>query len=264
MHEQRSIWWAHARWPIPAFVVLATLLESTHLDRTLAAAWYFDPAHHSWIGADAIWANAIVHTGGGWAIRSIAALALLVWAGSLCLPALHRMSRTTAFILVSMALSIGLVGVLKQLSNIDCPWDLQEFGGRFPFVPLLADRPDSLRPAHCFPAAHASSGFTLVVFYFALREHHAGWARWALWMSVLVGLVFGIAQQARGAHFLSHDVWSAFLVWVTTLSVYVFGFGATLAQVPCPRIRTAPNAIALDNQCVSACNAAHGTAASPS
>ena len=38
----------------------------------------------------------------------------------------------------------------------------------------------------------------------------------------LTGLMFGIAQQSRGAHFVSHDLWSAFLVWMITLSVYAF------------------------------------------
>ncbi len=40
--------------------------------------------------------------------------------------------------------------------------------------------------------------------------------------------MFGIAQQARGAHFVSHDLWSAFLVWTVTLSIYAFAFRARL------------------------------------
>ena len=34
------------------------------------------------------------------------------------------------------------------------------------------------------------------------------------------------AQQACGAHFVSHDVWSAWLVWTISLSVYTFAFKA--------------------------------------
>lgn len=29
----------------------------------------------------------------------------------------------------------------------------------------------------------------------------------------MLGLTFGITQQLRGAHFLSHDLWSAALCW---------------------------------------------------
>jgi membrane-associated PAP2 superfamily phosphatase len=54
-----------------------------------------------------------------------------------------------AFFTISAVLSMGLVGLLKNVTNVDCPWDLIPFGGRFPYVELFADRPDALRAAHC-------------------------------------------------------------------------------------------------------------------
>ena len=33
-------------------------------------------------------------------------------------------------------------------------------------------------------------------------------------------MLFGFSQQLRGAHFLSHDVWSAAICWLTALGVY--------------------------------------------
>jgi membrane-associated PAP2 superfamily phosphatase len=47
-------------------------------------------------------------------------------------------------------------------------------------------------------------------------------------VGVAAGLLFGIAQQSRGAHFVSHDVWSAFLVWIISLTVYTCIFRARL------------------------------------
>jgi membrane-associated PAP2 superfamily phosphatase len=44
-----------------------------------------------------------------------------------------------------------------MITNVDCPWDLRSFGGRFPHVHLFAATPAGLRQAYCFPAAHASS-----------------------------------------------------------------------------------------------------------
>jgi membrane-associated PAP2 superfamily phosphatase len=44
-----------------------------------------------------------------------------------------------------MVLAIGCVGVLKTVTNVDCPWDLVPFGGKFPLVALFADRADALR-----------------------------------------------------------------------------------------------------------------------
>jgi hypothetical protein len=118
--------------------------------------------------------------------------------------------------------------LLKTVTNVDCPWDLIPFGGRFPYVELFADRPDALRAGHCFPAAHASSGYALLALYFVFRERHARLAKLGLALGILTGLTFGLAQQARGAHFVSHDVWSAFLVWTVTLSVYAFAFRGRL------------------------------------
>jgi membrane-associated PAP2 superfamily phosphatase len=36
-----------------------------------------------------------------------------------------------------------------------------------------------------------------------------------------LGLLFGISQQLRGAHFLSHDVWTAGICWATALLTYL-------------------------------------------
>jgi membrane-associated PAP2 superfamily phosphatase len=86
---------------------------------------------------------------------------------------------------------------------------------------LFADRPDFLPRARCFPGAHASSGFALTCFYFALRDRSRMAARWALIGALLVGIAFSIGQEARGAHFLSHDLVGAAIVWFIQLGLYL-------------------------------------------
>jgi membrane-associated PAP2 superfamily phosphatase len=189
---------------------------------------FFDAAHAQWIGASSWTVNELLHTGGRWAIRVLLALALAIWIATYVERDWRALRRPAAFFTISALLSIGVVGLLKILTNVDCPWDLAPFGGRFPYVELFADRPDALRVGRCFPAAHASSGYALLALYFTLRERHAVLARVGLGLGVLAGLTFGLAQQARGAHFVSHDLWSAFLVWTVTLSVYAFAFRARL------------------------------------
>ncbi len=100
------------------------------------------------------------------------------------------------------------------------PWDLAEFGGDRPYVALFADRPDLLPRAQCFPGAHSSSGFALVCFYFVFRDRSRRAARWALLAAGLVWAVFSLGQQARGAHFLSHDLASLAIVWFVQLLLY--------------------------------------------
>jgi membrane-associated PAP2 superfamily phosphatase len=223
-----QLWWHHIRLPLVCFAVLAGIFATTFSDIAIARTMFFDPAHMRWIGDGSWWVNDFLHSGGRWLIRGLAAAAAALWIASWMQGNLGALRRPAAYFVVAAALSIGTVGLLKLITNVDCPWDLSQFGGRFPFVELFADRPDTLRQGHCFPAAHASSGYALFALYFAFRERSWVMAKLGLALGGTVGLIFGLAQQSRGAHFASHDVWSAFLVWVICSSIYVFMFKARL------------------------------------
>lgn len=220
--------WRHLRAPLVVFVLLAALLASTTLDLTIAHALYFDEVQSRWVGATSWWTNELIHRDGTWLMRSVAALSLALWGATWLRPQLHELRRPALYFFVSIVVSVGVVGLLKTLTNVDCPRDLTEFGGAFPFIHLFEHRPAALRHARCFPAAHASSGYALLALYFVLRERSRRAARFGLASGLLLGLVFGIAQQARGAHFVSHDVWSAMVVWTVSLSLYTFVFKARL------------------------------------
>ncbi len=223
-----GFWWERARTPLLCFALLAGVLATTSADVAIANALFFDAPRQHWIGADSWWTNDFLHTGGRWAIRGIVLVALAICVVAGWSSHWRSLRRPAAYFVSSIVLSVAFVGLLKVLTNVDCPWDLAPFGGEYPFVHLFADRPDSLPSAHCFPAAHASSGYALLASYFALRERSAVLACCGLATGLLTGLAFGFAQQARGAHFVSHDVWSAFIVWVIALTLYVFAFHARL------------------------------------
>jgi membrane-associated PAP2 superfamily phosphatase len=204
------------------FAAALALLEVAALDPVLAHAWYFDEVANRWIGSGhgAWWARDLLHTGGRWFVRSIAALALVCWALSFVSARAHPWRHRAGFVVLAILVSTTVVGALKAITNVDCPWDLAGFGGGYPYVPLFADRPDALPRAACFPGAHASSGFALVCFYFVLREAKPRLAGASLGVAIAIGLAFSIGQEARGAHFLSHDLTSAALVWFIQLALY--------------------------------------------
>ena len=210
--------------PLFAFLVAFGLIEAFALDPVIAHAWYFDESALRWLGAGsgAWWARDLLHSGGRWVVRGIAAAALAAWLLSFVLKPARPWRQQTGFIALAMIASTAIVGLLKTLTNVDCPWDLEGFGGAIPYVPLFADRPDWLPRAQCFPGAHASSGFALFSFYFALRDSQPRRAYWALGLAIAVGVAFSIGQEARGAHFLSHDLVSAALVWLIQLALYVW------------------------------------------
>ncbi len=226
MASRLRLYWQFTWIAVVLFVPVAWGLEFFQADPLIAHAYFFHDSR--WVGADSWWITGFIHTGGRWAIRLIVVAVLVFWIVSLRSPALRIYRRPSGYFVLAAVLSIGIVGLLKTMTNVHCPWDLVEFGGSFPHIPLFAPRPSLLKAGQCFPAAHASSGYALMVLYFVFRERSKLLARLGLVLGVGVGVVFGLAQQARGAHFLSHDLWSAFLVWMILAGVYVFAFRGEL------------------------------------
>jgi membrane-associated PAP2 superfamily phosphatase len=214
--------------PLALFVLAASVLATTWADVAIAQSFFFDGLHGRWIGAGNWWIEDVIHTGGRWAVRVIVLAAIVLWVATCINRELRTLRRPAAYFIVSVVLSVGIVGLLKSVTNVDCPWDLTLFGGRYPFVHLFSHRPAELRVARCFPAAHASSGYALLALYFAFRERSATLARLGLVLGIGTGLIFGLAQQARGAHFVSHDVWSFFITWMVALTIYAVGFKSRL------------------------------------
>src|SRR5204862_495407 len=84
-------------------------------------------------------------------------------------------------------------------------------------------------PGHCFPDGHASSGFAFLGGFFAFRRETPRLARCWLAAAMAAGLVLGIGQQLRGAHFMSHTLWSGWLCWVVALLATLVIAGLLLA-----------------------------------
>ncbi len=198
------------------------VLNCFELDPVIARAWYFDAHSMHWLGTGAgeWWARDLLHTGGRWFVRAIAATSIVAWAISLVIARGRSWRRPAGFVALAMLLSTAAVGCLKAVTNVDCPWDLLGFGGQMPYVTLFGDRPDELLRARCFPGAHSSSGFALTSFYFVWRDRSTRLARWGLAAGIGTGIAFLIGQEARGAHFISHDLASAAIVWCVQLGVY--------------------------------------------
>ncbi|MDB5874148.1 MAG: phosphatidic acid phosphatase [Ramlibacter sp.] len=113
---------------------------------------------------------------------------------------------------VTTLLALIAIAALKQASLTSCPWDLAQFGGQAAWASHWAFQWGG-GGGHCFPAGHASAGFAFVGGYFALRRQLPGQARAWLVGSLAAGLVLGVSQQLRGAHFMSHTLWTAWLCW---------------------------------------------------
>lgn len=128
------------------------------------------------------------------------------------------MARRVQLALTTLA-ALLTVSTIKLYSHTSCPWDLQEFGGVATHVSHWALGLRDGGTGGCFPAGHASAGFAFVGGFFAFRHVLPGTARRWLAGAMLVGLVFGMAQQVRGAHYMSHTLWTAWLCWTVAAGV---------------------------------------------
>ena len=183
-------------------------------DTTIARTFFFDEAAGHWIGRHDWWANGLLHTGGRAVMRAVGLGAIVAWAASFRVARLAPYRGALGCFAACMVIVPLSVGLLKPVTDVDCPWDLQGFGGTRPVIHWFQDRPDGLPRAACFPGAHSSSAFALFSLFFLWHPTRPRLAWTALAATVLIGALFSIAQQARGAHFLSHDVASALIAWL--------------------------------------------------
>lgn len=159
----------------------------------------------------------VLHQGARWAAWALVlALTLAVWWPPrpwVRLPAARRLQ-----LVVTALLAAATVAVLKWGATSSCPWDLSAFGGLARHVSHWQRVADG-GPGHCFPAGHAACGFSLAGGYFAWRGVDAGVALGWLTGAAVAGLVLGLAQQWRGAHFMSHTLWTAVVCWWVAAAV---------------------------------------------
>jgi len=210
---------AHEVWLPLLMITIATWLLSQHgLDFRLADALF------GWEGGQ--WAlrndwllKNVIHEGGRDLVTVVAIFCLFLLAGSYLNETLKPQRRPLLFLVITLALSLAAIPVLKEITQVACPWSLERYGGNAPSLSVI-DQIFLREGGHCFPAGHASSGYAWLALYFCCRAWWPRWRYFALAGALSLGLVFGFAQQLRGAHFLSHDLWTLTICWFMGLAAY--------------------------------------------
>jgi membrane-associated PAP2 superfamily phosphatase len=182
--------------------------EAAGLD--LVVSRHYGNAHgFGW--RDAWLTRALLHDGGrtlGWIV-----LAVLIGRASVSVTDIEARHERWFWLGMTL-LCLLIVPTLKRLTASSCPWDLAEFGGVASYVPHWRLGVHDGGPGHCFPSGHAVAAFAFLTLYFGQRIRRPWLARLSLAVVCIVGAAFGWAQLARGAHYVSHTLWSAWLCWV--------------------------------------------------
>jgi membrane-associated PAP2 superfamily phosphatase len=113
----------------------------------------------------------------------------------------------------TVLVSVLAVALLKSASHTSCPWDLQVFGGVARQVSHWSWGLSDGGPGGCFPAGHACAALGYAGGWFALRRSDPRLAHRWLGVALTLGLLLGLGQQLRGAHHMSHTLWSAWICW---------------------------------------------------
>lgn len=193
-----------------ALAVLALLSAYAGFDRWLLDH-FFDPARGEFPARRAFWAQTVLHRGQTGFIVLVASAALAVFVGGFVRPRLRPLRRDALYLLACIALTTATVGGLKQVTALDCPWDLAGYGGERPYRHLFDPRDGG--GGRCFPGGHSSGAFALLALSVLLRRRGRPGAGAAFVAALMLGLSFALLQWLRGAHFPSHDLWSSFIAW---------------------------------------------------
>ncbi|MDN8614516.1 phosphatase PAP2 family protein [Variovorax ginsengisoli] len=208
---------AYARLLVLTLVALGLLLlwDASGLDLVLARM-AGTPTGFPW--RDDWFLNKVMHEGAktlSW-VLVIGLFAAIRWPVGL----LRRLRQGERVQLAATALaSVILISLLKFTSKTSCPWDLQAFGGVAQYVSHWAWGVRDGGSGNCFPAGHASAAFAYLGGYFVFRRASPGVARAWFACTLVAGLALGLSQQMRGAHFMSHTLWTAWFCWVAAFAI---------------------------------------------
>ena len=210
--------------PLLVFAAIIFGLEWTHADMKVATLlFHWQGGVDSWPLRGHWLTENVLHVAGRNFVILLAVSVIVGIAFSFRSDWVKPYRKGLIYLFCSVLASVLLVRIGKSFTHMTCPWDVIEFGGRMLHSSLFARLPEGAEFGQCFPGGHASGGFAWVALYYVLREYRPHLAKFGLIFGVSLGLVFGIGQELRGAHFLSHDLWSLAIAW-TSASLLYYGF----------------------------------------
>lgn len=219
---------AHLFLPLVALGIISVLITIGDVDRNFADYFYGIQANQ-WAWKDSWVAETFLHKGGRAFSILLASILLFFLIASHFNDFLAVHKKSLLYLFLATAGSSLLISFLKPLLAVSCPWEFDRYGGGLPYINVVNQL--FLRSGEgCFPAGHASAGYAWISCYFLGLFYQSKW-RWpGLALPLLAGIVLGFAQQIRGAHFISHDLWALALCWFYSLSLFVVFF-----KIPLPK-----------------------------
>lgn len=206
-----------------AIAGFAVVSEYSGLDLFLARL-FFDPVTQTWPLKSSFITAGVLHKEAQRLVVYFSVGLLLYIVLALLVKKLRPTLKGAGYLFLSILFSTGIVALLKGTTHIYTPWDLTLFGGDKPHIRLFDAVPPNMPVGHAFPGGHSSGGFAFVCLFFLLSVYRPRYRYCGLAFGLTLGTVFAITQELRGAHFLSHDLFSLVICWYVAWAVYQIMF----------------------------------------
>jgi len=220
MSQTQRFWILHAGIPVLLTLMLYHWSLSPSLDISFSRFFFDSDTLRFW---DSRFLTNVMHEG----VRAVSILFVCALLAALLLSLarapLKPLRMPLFFMLTSSVLASLSIVALKHLTNVHCPSELTIFGGsetlHSPFQ--YANWGEQNQRGECWPGGHSTCGFGLWGIYFIAREQRPALARTVLILIFIYGNAAGLARVVQGAHFLSHQWWTAIVCWFIALGLYV-------------------------------------------
>ena len=186
------------------------LFIAEHLYKLEGGAWRL---RNSWLLEN------VIHNDGRTLVGVLLVGCLLALISTWVLKTMRAYRAALIYLFTAVAISLLMVSLLKDVTHVSCPWSFQRFGGDGEYAPIHNVIFGSAG-GRCFPSGHSSGGYAWIALYFFCLLVKPQWRYFGLAFGLVLGLIFGVSQQLRGAHLLLHDVWTLAICWYVSLIVY--------------------------------------------
>lgn len=207
-------------WPLAGLVGVTALLRVTSIDVAVSRLFY-DARLDAWPLADEQPWSALYHYG-TYPALVMGVFGVAMFFAGLLLGKQAHWKPGGLFLFLVLLLGPGVVvnGVMKECLTRPRPTQTTHFGGNQTHLPVWQPAASHDGRMNSFPSGHAAMAFGLMAPAFLLYRRRRRWARAVMATGLTFGVVMGFARIVQGRHFVSDVVWSAAVVYFTSVGVY--------------------------------------------
>lgn len=202
--------------PLLVLLLLSLVVRWTGLDLAISG-WFFDSEAGGWPWGQS-WLARRLYSLGAFPAFLLAGGGALAWLMGWKLQGSVAPPNSAKFLVVVFLIGPGLVVNVgfKQTWGRPRPSQVRQFGGERDFLPVGTPGSGMHRNSS-FPSGHAAAAFYLMAPAFVVRSRRPQLAAGLAAAGGLFGVLMGVARIAQGGHWASDVLWSAAVVYFTSV-----------------------------------------------